>query len=328
MLEWAAPQWLLLLPFLAWVSWRGMGPRVAVSALGHMRARTTLRRRLAFLPGLAWGIALVLLILAMARPQLVNRERVVESEGLDIMLVLDTSGSMEERDYRLGGTPTSRLDAAKEVMARFVQGRPDDRLGLVVFGEEAFTQIPLTLDQDTLTGFLGVVQIGMAGDQGTALGDALAVAAKRLVQSPSRTPDAHQVMVLLTDGRSNMGQLEPDQAAAVAQSLGIRIHTIGVGTVEGERRGISGFIFGGNELDLDEDTLRAIAATTQGTYHRAADTKALAKVYATIDELEPTTAEITEFVRREERYHPLLAGGLIFLCISLLLGETWLRRLP
>jgi len=328
MLEWASPQWLLVLPLLALVTWRGTGPRIAVSALKHLRAGTTMRRRLAFLPGLAWVVALILLTLALARPQLVNRERVVESEGLDIMLVLDTSGSMEERDYRIGGRQTSRLDAAKEVMARFVQGRPDDRLGLVVFGEEAFTQVPLTLDQDTLTGFLGMVGIGMAGDKGTALGDALAVAAKRLVESPSRTEGAHQVMVLLTDGRSNMGQLDPMQAAEVAQSLGMRIHTIGVGTVEGERRGVSGFIFGGNELDLDEDMLRAIASATEGSYHRAVDTTALAEVYATIDELEPTTAETTEFVRREERYHPLLAGGLFFLCLSLLLGETWLRRLP
>ena len=215
---------------------------------------------------------------------------------------------------------TSRLEVAKDVMARFVEGRPNDRIGLVVFGEQAFTQVPLTMDHDAMTRFLGQVEIGMAGERSTAVGDGLAVASRRLkeLSAPSR------VVILLTDGRNNAGQISPMQAAQAAEALGIRVYTIGVGGEGG--RGPFGLFGGGG--DLDERSLQAIAKTTGGQYFRAASTDALEKVYETIDTLEKSTAEVKEFVHREERFRPLAIWGLVALALNLLLGETALRRLP
>ena len=256
----------------------------------------------------------------LARPQRVDREQHIESEGIDILLVLDTSGSMEQADYSVSGRRTSRLEVAKDVMARFVEGRPNDRIGLVVFGEQAFTQVPLTMDHDAMTRFLGQVEIGMAGERSTAVGDGLAVASRRLkeLSAPSR------VVILLTDGRNNAGQISPMQAAQAAEALGIRVYTIGVGGEGG--RGPFGLFGGGG--DLDERSLQAIAKTTGGQYFRAASTGALEKVYETIDTLEKSTAEVKEFVHREERFQPLAIWGLVALALNLLLGETALRRLP
>jgi Ca-activated chloride channel family protein len=258
----------------------------------------------------------------LARPQLVDRERVMESEGIDILLVLDTSGSMEAEDFRLGSRAANRLEVAKEVVARFVDGREDDRVGLVVFGEEAFTQVPLTLDHDALVDFLRQVQIGMAGARQTAIGDAIAVAGRRLKELDAES----RVMILLTDGRSNAGSVEPMEAAEAAKALGIRIYTIGVGS--NEAGGILGIFGGRRRGELDEATLRMIAQKTGAQYFRAADTEALAEVYRTIDKLEKTTAESREFVHREEVFHPWVWSGLVMLLLNLLLGETVLRRLP
>lgn len=320
MLEWASPLWLLALPLALAAPWIGRNPALAWSSLAATRADRSWRTLLAPLPRLLCGIALALLVVALARPQRVDREQYVEQEGIDIMLAIDTSGSMEQADYTLEGRRANRLEVAKEVAARFVEGRPHDRVGLVVFGEEAFTQVPLTMDHDSMIDFLRQVQLGMAGDRATAVGDALAVAGRRLKEltAPSK------VVVLVTDGRNNAGKVTPIQAAQAAAALGIRVYTIGVG---GEGRAGPLGLFGGRS-DLDERSLQAIASVTGGQYFRAANTKALEEVYATIDELEKSTAKVRELVHREERYHPWLAGGLALLLVGTLLGETALRRLP
>lgn len=323
MFEWGAPLWLVALPFAALAPWLHRRPRLAWGAVSAMRSAASWRTALAWLPNALGSLGLVLFVFALARPQQVDREQVVDQEGIDILLVLDTSGSMEQTDYSLSGRRASRLEVAKEVIAQFIEGRPNDRIGLVVFGEEAFTQVPLTMDHDALTGFLQQVDIGMAGERATAVGDALAVAGKRLkeLEAPSR------VAILLTDGRNNAGQVTPLQAAEAAKALGIRVYTIGVGGTGGGGGGLFGFLSSG-QSDLDERTLKAIASITDAQYFRAANTAALQEVYATIDQMEKSTAEVREFVHRQELYHRPLIWGLAALFVQLLLGETLLRRLP
>lgn len=323
MIEWAQPWWLLALPIALLAPWLTRHPRMAVGSLRAVRSGTSLRLLLAWLPGALGAVGLALLVVALARPQRVDRRTIVEHEGIDILLVLDTSGSMEAEDYQMGGRDASRLAVAKETIARFAEGRPDDRLGLVVFGEEAFTQVPLTTDHEALVRFLRLVRIGMAGQRATAVGDAIAVASKRLtdLDAPSR------VVILLTDGRSNAGQVDPRQAAEAARALGVKVYTVGVGSTEGGGGGLFGLL-GGRSGELDEATLQAIADTTDARYFRAGDTEALEKVYETIDALETSTAEVEELTRREERFRPWATAGLALILLQFLLGGTVLRRLP
>ncbi|MCB9759610.1 MAG: VWA domain-containing protein [Alphaproteobacteria bacterium] len=326
MFELQHPLWLLallLLPALA-LRERGGRARLGWSALSRLREGRGWRVALAWLPSALRLLGLAALIVALARPQLTHREVVVRSDGIDIMLALDTSGSMEALDFVIDGQQATRLDVAREVMAEFIQRRPYDRLGLVVFGEEAFTQVPLTLDEDSLLRFLSQVEIGMAGGNATAVGQALAVASARLAEldAPSK------VVILLTDGRSNAGKLSPMQAAEVARSLGIKVYTIGVGSHEGPSRGIFGLLRGGGREQIDERTLTRMAELTGAQYFRATDTDSLREIYDTIDKLEKTTAEAKEYVHREELYRYALLPGLALLALQQLLVATVLRRLP
>ena len=318
-MEWGAPLAFLLLPVVLVVPWLSRQPRLAWPSFALSQHRRTLRQSLAFLPTLLSCLGLACLVLALARPQFVDRQRIVEREGIDILLVLDTSGSMKADDYTVGRRRVTRLRAAKEVIGRFVEGRPDDRIGLVVFGDVAFTQVPLTTDQRAIRAFLDQVDIGMAG-QSTAIGDAIAIAAQRMkaLDAPER------VVILLTDGDSRTG-MDPRQAATAAAALGIRVYTIGMGSSGGG--GLLGGMFGPGST-LDEATLKEIAEITNARYFRTDDTRSLESVYSTIDELEKTTAEVQEFVHREERYHGVLSFGLFLLLVQQLLAQTWLRRLP
>jgi Ca-activated chloride channel family protein len=322
MIEWASPWWFLALPVALAAPWLSARPAVAFSALSLLAPRRTLRLALAGLPGLLSSIGLALLVVALARPQLVDRERVIETEGLDIFLVLDTSGSMEIEDYTLSGSRASRLAVAREVIADFVEGRPDDRVGLVVFGEEALAAMPLTLDHSGMAAYVRQIPIGMAGRRATVVGDAIAIAAQNLVELEAES----RLMILVTDGRSNAGQVDPLDAAAAAAALGIRIYTVGIGA-EGEQGGLFG-MFASRGSDLDEESLSRIAELTGGKYFRAETSRALRQVYDTIDALEKTTAESVVYVHTEERFTPWLLGGVCLLLLSTLLGETWLRRLP
>lgn len=315
------PAWLAALP-LALLPWLGfLRPHtLRFSALSVAEWRWTLRRVLAAVPPLLESTIIVLVVLALARPQEVRRETVRESEGLDILLMIDTSGSMEAADMGTAGRELNRLQASQLVMSQFIEGRADDRIGLVVFGEEAFVQVPLTLDHTGLLDLIGQLEIGMAGRNATAVGTAIAVGAKRMkeLDAPSK------IMVLVTDGRSNAG-LAPLQAAEAAAALGIRVYTIGVGSVGG--RGMLGML-GGGGADVDEPTLRGVASRTGGRYYRATDTSALAAVYAEIDALEKSTAKVKEFIHRDELYLYPLLPAIPLLMLNLLLSATFLRRLP
>ena len=319
MFEFQHPAWLLLMLLLPLVFWRRTRRTSGVrwSSFSVLSRKGSLRVAMAWLPSALEFVGLTLAVFALARPQLVEVERVVSSEGIDIVLALDVSGSMEAADFNLGGRPVDRLSAAKKVVSDFVKSRDMDRVGLVVFGEEAFTQVPLTLDHEALDRFLSNVRIGMAGANQTAIGEAIAIAGRQLgrLEAPSK------VLVLLTDGRNNAGSINPMQAAEAASSLGVTIYTVGVGS-----NGGGGFFRRSEEVD--ETTLTRVAEATGGRYFRARDTTGLASIYATIDELEMTTAEVSEYRSVEELYRKFLAFGLLALFLQWCLGESWLRRLP
>jgi Ca-activated chloride channel family protein len=325
MLEWAAPLWFLAAPIAVLAPWIARRPTLRWSSFGVIRAPSTVRSALSFLPA---RVPLRRPAAVRGRPRS-SAARRPRDDGrrarIDILLVLDTSGSMDTEDYNLGGQAASRLTVAKEVIARFVDERAGDRIGLVVFGEEAFTQVPLTRDHDALKDILRQVKIGMAGERATAVGDGVGIAMKRLekLEAPSK------VAILLTDGRSNAG-IEPMEAANAAKALGVRVYTIGVGSLAGDNtnsflRLMSG---GGRGNDVDERTLKAIADATGAEYFRAGDTEGLQHVYDTINELEKSPAEVHEFVHRTEMFTRFAMLGLGLGVLQILLANTLFRRLP
>lgn len=270
--------------------------------------------------------ALLLLVITAARPQLYNVSQEVLSPGVDIMLGLDTSGSMAALDFELDRSPVTRLTAVKKVVSDFIKKRPNDRMGIVVFGQEAFTQAPLTMDKGLLLSLVDTMEIGMAGDS-TAVGSALAVAGKRLkdLKAPSK------VLILLTDGNSNAGEVTPQEAAQALKTLGIKVYTVGVGG-KGEAPFLVNTPFGRQlvyqRVDLNEEALREIAATTGGRYFLAADTDELSKIYGMIDSLEKSEVKIKEFFHYRELYLFFLIPALVLLLLEFALRTTILRVLP
>jgi Ca-activated chloride channel family protein len=265
------------------------------------------------------SLVLLVLAVALARPIGGDGDKRREAEGLDIVLVLDTSGSMEARDFFLQGGRPTRLDVVKAVIGAFIEGRPSDRIGMVVFGTEAFTQAPLTLDHGILRQFLERIRIGMAGKD-TAIGDGLATAVKRLKDVEAKS----KVVILLTDGGNTAGRIEPLAAAEAARDKQVRVYTIGVGS-KGEEE-ISGQ--GVRRLDIDEDVLKEIAKTTGGAYFRAHDTETLVRVYETIDKLEKTRLRLPSWTDYDDRYQAWVAAALAFLLVESLFGLTRFRRIP
>jgi len=314
----AYPWWFCALPILV-VPWLRRKKGMRFSDISSMKQGQSIWTKLVFLSPLLLSLALLCLIIALARPQYIRAEQIMEKPGLDIVLVVDTSGSMKEKDYLLEGQRVSRMDVSKAVLAKFVASRPNDRIGLVVFGEEAFTQCPLTLDHQGMLPFLRQINIGLAGERATAIGDGLAIAGQRLkdLSAPSK------VIILLTDGQSNTGS-DPVRIADAIASLGIRIYSIGLG---GGGEGFIGMLVGGH-FAVDESMLRKISEGSGGGYYRAQSTRTLEKVYAEIDKLEPTTAEWKEFIQREEKFVGWVWAALLLLLLQRWLSETWLRRLP
>jgi len=269
---------------------------------------------------------LVLLVVAVARPQLYNVSREIKSPGVDIMLCLDTSGSMQALDFRLDGEPVSRLTAVKKVVSEFIEKREMDRIGLVVFGEEAFTQSPLTMDKGLLLSLVEDMEIGMAGDR-TAIGSAVAIGGKRLKDLKAKS----KILVLLTDGRNNAGDITPEQAADAVRALGVKIYAIGVGG-----KGPAPFkvktLFGTRivhqRVDLDEKTLMNVAKIGDGKYFRAADSKRLSEIYDIIDREEKTEIKVKEFFHFRELYHYFLIPAFILFGLEIFLRTTVLRIIP
>ncbi len=271
-------------------------------------------------------MVIILVVLALARPQEGRKSQEIMSSGVDIIMAIDTSGSMRAMDFMRDKERIDRLEATKDVVREFVKDRPHDRLGMVAFGNEAFTQCPLTLDHNILVSFLDKLEIGIAGDS-TAIGSAIGISTKRLKDLKSKS----KIVILLTDGRSNAGNIPPLKAAEIAKTFGIKIYTVGMGT-EGKAPFLVNTIFGERwvykQVDLDEDTLNAIADTTGGQYFRATDKESLEQVYEQIDQMEKSEAKVIDHSEYSELYVYFLASAIGLLFLEIILTHTWLRRTP
>ena len=314
---------LLLVPALVWLRYarRRQAPLTfsdGAALLGLPRSPWLALRRL---PAALFAAGLVFLIAAAARPQKGMSESRVETEGVDIVLVVDTSTSMRADDFSTATKRMDRLDAAKSVLAQFIQARPDDRMGIVAFAAMPYTIAPLTTDHAWLMLQMDRLQTGMLEDA-TAIGDAIASGVNRLRDSQAKS----KIVILLTDGIHNAGRLAPPDAAQAAAALGIKVYTVGAGSDQPRAAGIFGFVQGGNEID--EATLKKIAEITQAKYFRATDLKSLEETYQAIDEMEKTKIELDQYTRYEEKFAPFLILGLLCLAFETLLGFTRLGRLP
>lgn len=314
---------LLLIP--AWVllqrRWRPRGlpfPRAAEAA--ELDAPHT--RWLARAPGWLRGAAVVALIIALAAPRTGATAVDIEAEGIAIMLVVDISSSMLAEDFH----PDNRLAVAKAKVADFVRGRRYDRIGMVAFAGEALTQVPITIDYDVLYRALERLDVGQLED-GTAIGTAIATAANRLRQVPGES----RVMILMTDGENNRGEIDPITAARAAAAFGIKIYTIGVGSdgvapMPVARGLLGGYQYAQLPVHIDEELLREIANLTNGRYFRATNEAALDSIYRQIDELEKTTVEVRRYVEYTPRHLPFVILGVLFLAAEwLLLASRWGR---
>jgi Ca-activated chloride channel family protein len=298
-----------------------------IRALERLRPSKTLVLRRLF-QGLRLA-TVALLMLAMARPQTGRTQTQVRTEGIDIVLAIDTSGSMQALDLdadRRIADRRHRLDVVKAVVEQFVEKRDNDQIGLVVFGAEAFTQCPLTLDHGIVATFLERLEIGMAGDA-TAIGSGIGTAVKRLKESAARS----KVVILLTDGRNNAGTLSPAKAAEVAATFGVKIYTIGAGG-HGDAPFIVDSIFGRQvvyqPVEIDEDTLKEVAGRTGGRYFRAEDEKALEAIYREIDELEKTEITMSSYMEYNERFRWFVIPAVALLLMEIVMLGTRFRKLP
>ncbi|MBU0665212.1 MAG: VWA domain-containing protein [Proteobacteria bacterium] len=270
-------------------------------------------------------LSLLLLILALARPQLGNTTTEIKASGIDILLAVDVSGSMEALDFTLQGQPANRLDVVKSVIRQFVEQRPNDRIGLLAFSGRPYMVSPLTLDHDWLLQRLAALSIGMVEEDGTAIGSAIGIGVNRLQDREAKS----RILILLTDGMSNTGAVPPLVAAEAAQALKIKVYTIGAGT-KGEAPMPVVDSFGRKRMmrvkvDIDDETLGKVAEMTGARYFRATDTESLEKVYAEINSMETTTRSIKKFEHYRELFPWLVGVALIFIGLELLGSH---KRLP
>jgi Ca-activated chloride channel family protein len=326
--QFADPQFfvlLVLVPLLIYWQWRKEKRTYTdfqISTMDSFRsAPSTWRTRFRHLLPAMRVFAVTAMIIALARPQSFSSSEKITTEGIDIMLATDISGSMLAEDFK-----PNRIEAAKAVAEEFIAGRPDDRIGLVVFAGESFTQCPLTVDHNVVINLIHDLKSGMVED-GTAIGMGLATAVDRLKQSRAKS----RVIILLTDGVNNRGFIDPITAAGIAQTFGVRVYTVGVGT-----RGVApypvqtsfGVRYQNIPVEIDEDMLKKIAAQTGGKYFRATDNNKLKEIYQEIDKLEKTRMEILQFRHHKEEFYPaaFFAGALLL--IEFLFGQTIFRKLP
>jgi Ca-activated chloride channel family protein len=267
-------------------------------------------------------LAIALLAVVLARPQSTNRWENETVEGIDIMLTLDISGSMLAGDFS-----PNRIEASKDVATEFVSGRTNDRMGLVLFGGESFTQCPLTTDHAVLINLLQEVNVGIIEDQSTAIGLGLANAVKRLKDSDAKS----RVVILVTDGVNNAGSVDPLTAAEIAKTFGIRVYTIGVGTMGTApypvRDAFGNIFYQQMKVEIDEDILKQISAMTQGEYFRATSNQKLKEIYAQIDSMEKTKIDLKQYSRKHEEYRLLAFVALALMVLEVLLRNTILRTI-
>lgn len=320
---------LLVIPYLLWyLMYRKKSePTMRVAdTFAYRFAPKSWKVRLMPLQMLLRVVAFVMLIIVLARPQTQNSWKNKTVEGIDIMLAIDVSTSMLAEDLK-----PNRLEAAKQVAAEFISGRPDDNIGLTIFAGEAFTQCPMTTDHSSLLNLLQNVRTDIAArgliQDGTAIGMGLASAVSRLKDSKAKS----KVVILLTDGSNNMGDLSPMTSAEIAKSLGIRVYTIGVGTnkVAPYPMPVAGGVQYVNvPVEIDTRTLSDIAATTNADFYRATNTGELHEIYKEIDKLEKSKLSVTQFSKRYDAYQPFAAAAALALLLELLLRITVFRRIP
>ena len=317
---------LLVIPLLIFWMYRGRSRRGASLRFSHLGFVKTVRK-----PGAAQSrmilyflrmLALGLFIVAFARPQSGIRGEEVITQGVDIILAIDVSSSMLAEDIK-----PNRVEAAKGVASAFIEGRKNDRIGMVVFAGDAYTQCPLTLDYGILLGFMDEIHAGMIED-GTAIGMGLATAVNRLRSSEAKS----KVIVLLTDGRNNRGEVDPITAAQAAQAFDVRIYAVGAGTKGSALYPVNDPFFGKRyvpmQVDIDESTLRRIASMTKGAYFRATDREELESIYEEIDALEKTEIRVQEYTRYSELFVYFLLAGTVLLLLEFGLSHTRFRKIP
>jgi len=316
---------LLLIPIILYWYWRQNKKASTAITYSNIEVfegvKSTIKEKLRHLPIFLRSMALGLFIIALARPQSFSSGENVYTEGIDVAMLLDISGSMLAEDFK-----PNRLEAAKKVIDEFIAGRKTDKIGLVIFAGESFTQCPLTIDYPVLRGLLKEIHSGMIED-GTAIGTAIANGVNRLKDSKAKS----KVIILLTDGVNNSGEIDPITAAQIAKKFGIRIYTIGVGTM-GEAPYPFQTPFGKRyqmvKVEIDEKTLNEVAQITDGKYFRATNNKKLEEIYKIIDKLEKTRVEITSYRKAKELFYVWVAVGLFLILLELLLTKTYLRKLP
>jgi Ca-activated chloride channel family protein len=281
----------------------------------------TLKQRLHMLPFILKLLAFILAVIAIARPQSTSSGQNVTTEGIDIIMAIDVSSSMLAEDLK-----PNRIEAAKKVAESFIDSRPNDRVGIVIFGGESFTQCPLTTDHGVLKNLLGGIESGLLAD-GTAIGEGLATAVNRIRKSTAKS----KVIILLTDGVNNVGAIAPETAGEIAKTFGIRVYTIGVGT-----RGLApypfktpfGIQYQNTEVQIDEEVLQKIASETDGKYFRATNTPKLKEIYDSIDKLEKTKIDVTEFRNHTEEFYPWALAALLLFCLDPILRFTYFKNIP
>ncbi len=332
MFRFATPYFLLLLLLLPTIWWyrlrRHRPPTMASSALfpvAHVPASPALQLQ-RLVPAVKY-LAFVLIVLALARPQWGTERTDIQTEGINIVLAIDLSESMAALDFKKKGRVVNRLKAVKGVVQEFVAGRSGDRIGMVVFGSHAYTQLPLTRDYNTMVSMLERLEIGAAG-KSTAIGDAIGISLKRLADIESKS----NIIILLTDGQSNAGELTPDIAGDIAVEKGVKIYTIGVGSQGKAPFLVKDPLFGERyiyqRVDIDEKTLKTIADQTGGRYFRAKNLKSLEEIYATIDAMETTEVKVEIFADYNEIYPWLLLPALLLIGLYLTLRNTRYLTIP
>jgi len=326
-IEFAQPYQFILLglaPMLVWAYIYGYQQRqaaITVSTIATFPTSPTWKTALRHIPFAFRLLAFIFLVVALARPQRRNEEQKVTGEGVDLILTIDVSGSMLAQDFS-----PNRLEAAKEVAANFVDSRPTDRIGLVIFSGESFTLSPVTTDKSVLKTQIYNIRSGLLED-GTAIGSGLATSIDRLRNSKSKS----KVVILLTDGENNGGLIDPNTAKEIAKTLGVKVYTIGVGT-EGfapvPLQGSGGIVMQREKVNIDEKLLKQIADETGGRYFRAKDNEGLKNIYNEIDKLEKSRIETSSINRYSEKFLPFVIAAAIFLLLETLLRLTLLKKFP
>ncbi len=323
---------LLLLPVLAWLKGKfGQSSAFLYSSVSLVKPFSGLTRSKAgaILAALRW-LALTAFIIAIAQPRLIKGEAKIRASGIDIAIALDLSGSMRAEDFQLKGQRVNRLTIAKDVLENFIQNRPNDRIGLVVFSGRPYVASPMTLDHDFLRQNLERINFETIKEDGTAIGAGLTTALNRLKDLKSKS----KIVILMTDGQNNAGKIPPLTASEVAEALKVKVYTIGVGTHGTAPMPVGINPFTGQkeyqpmEVDIDEETLQKIAEKTGGKYYRADNTESFRKIYTEIDRLEKTEVEAKKYRQYEELFPIVVLAGVVSMLLEIGLGQTVWRKLP